>query len=38
MGVVPHATDASAREMRQTSQGKSKRHATGSRRAGGGGD
>lgn len=37
MGVVPHATDASAREMHQTSQGKSKMHATGSHRAEGGG-
>ena len=37
MGVVPHATDAAAREMHQTSQGKSKKHATGSHQAGGGG-
>jgi len=37
MGVVPHATDAPSRELHQTSQGKSKKHATGSHRAGGGG-
>jgi hypothetical protein len=36
MGVVPHATDAPSRELHQTSQGKSKKHATGSHRAGGG--
>lgn len=35
MGVVPHATDALARELHQTSQGKSKKHATGSHRGGG---
>lgn len=37
MGVVPHATDALARELHQTSQGKSKKHATGSHRAAAGG-
>ena len=34
MGVVPHATNAPTRELHQTSQGRSKKHATGSHRAG----